>query len=112
MLTDGEAEDVGLAGELEAVAERLSCVCVKRKRTYMAVLCDRTVFSSSSNSWKSVGFSTLRVPISCKHTQSTKVGAQTLTTAIELPSSNDGCEGYGIRQPIPFNYRDSDQQQR
>jgi hypothetical protein len=65
VLADGEAEDVGGLGELKSVAGRVSCItCCRVGGTYMAVLCERTVFSSSSKSWNSVGFSTLRDPAS------------------------------------------------
>jgi hypothetical protein len=64
VLADGEAEDICLARELEAVAANISLVIGRGRSvgTDMAVLWDRTVFSSSSKSWNSAGFSTLRAP--------------------------------------------------
>jgi hypothetical protein len=74
----------------------------------MAVLCDRTVFSSSSNSWNSVGLSTFLDPGMMSAVASSGEGT-ILTTAVDLPSSNKGGEQHGVWQQIPFGYRDSDQ---
>lgn len=62
VLADGEAEDIGGIGELEAVAFKKSVQSIQggRKMTHIAVLCDRIVFSCSSNSWNSSGLRTLR----------------------------------------------------
>ena len=63
MLADRETEDVVLLGQLEAVATRIrSWRTGGVTWTYMAVLWERTVFSPSSNSWKTSGFNTLRSP--------------------------------------------------
>jgi hypothetical protein len=64
VLADGEAEDVGRAGKGKTIAVR--CLALLLVLVYwwtgahMAVLCERTVFSVSSNSWNSVGLRTLR----------------------------------------------------
>jgi len=62
VLADGQAQLIGRAGELEAVADGLVSmeVWLKGERAYIAVLWERIVFSLSSKSWNSLGLSTLR----------------------------------------------------
>jgi hypothetical protein len=70
MLTDGEAEDCGGGGELEAIAGEVSKLFLGwGEGTDMATLWEMMVFSLSSKSWNSAGLSTFWTPrdiVSCK----------------------------------------------
>jgi hypothetical protein len=88
VLADWKAENVGFPGKLEAVAKRLAGRCLMCGKAYMAVLWERTVFSSSSNSWKSVGCSTLRAPTPIRKLHPLWLVWLLRTAAVDPPSRN------------------------
>ena len=71
VLADGESENAVARGKLEPVAANK--LAKRRQRhsvagggaTYMATLWEMTVFSWSSNSWKTSGLRTFLMPIRC-----------------------------------------------
>ena len=118
VLADGEAEDIGRAGEGKTVA--VDCLALvlaltrRRTEAHMAVLCERTVFSVSSNSWNSVGLRTLRGAANALEIRPEQATSEELllTVTIHLPAAQHECQSCRKRQPFLLHEGGADEQQR